>query len=138
MFIINKPLLENLKFEIYEYNQLVKEFTIKDINIIDKRDDSKYYSVPDFEWYHNIIVSIELSKGPLLSLEFQGDSDITIDDISCTISTFEDFEKFHDFVDSFYYKGKVLQISEIYEKKLISNKIKIWTIDDITRDYTTN
>jgi hypothetical protein len=138
MFIINKPLLENLKFELYEYGQLIKEFTIKDINIVDKRDESKYYSVPHFEWYHNIIVSTELNKGPLVSLEFQGDADINITDISCSVSTFEDFERFYDFVDSFYYKGQILQISEIYEKKLISNKIKIWTLDDIVKDSTTN
>jgi hypothetical protein len=138
MFIINKPLLENLKFELYEYGQLIKEFTIKDINIVDKRDESKYYSVPHFEWYHNMIVSTELNKGPLVSLEFQGDADININDISCSVSTFEDFERFYDFVDSFYYKGQFLQISEIYEKKLISNKIKIWTLDDIVKDSTTN
>ena len=117
---------------------MIKEFTIKDINIVDKRDESKYYSVPHFEWYHNIIVSTELNKGPLVSLEFQGDADINITDISCSVSTFEDFERFYDFVDSFYYKGQILQISEIYEKKLISNTIKIWTLDDIVKDSTTN
>ena len=138
MFIINKPILENLKFELYDYGQLIKEFTIKDINLIDKRDDSKYYSVPHFEWYHNIIVSIEYSKGPLFNLEFEGEDNINLSDLSGTISTFEDFEKFHDFIDSFYYRGQILQISEIYEKKVSNDSVKIWTLDNIIKDSTTN
>ena len=44
----------------------------------------------------------------------------------------------YDIVDSIFYKNIKLQITEFLDKKSYSTSLKIWTLDDIYRDLTTN
>jgi len=138
MLYITKPEFYDTKFELYEHNILIDSFTSKEFSMKDRRDERVYYTVPQDDWHHNILVSVEENKGPLYILEFNSDTRPNRQDFICEVLTFETHTDLYDIVDSIFYKNTKLQISEFLDKKNYSTSIKIWTLDDIYRDLTTN
>jgi hypothetical protein len=138
MFYINKPELYDLKFELFEHSHLIDNFTSNNVSLMDRRQERVYYTVPQEDWHHNILVSIEVSKGPLYIFEFESDVRPIPQDFICEVVPFETHSELHDLVESIYYKTLKLEITEFLDKKNYSSSLKIWTLDDIYRDLTTN
>lgn len=138
MFYINKPELYDMKFELFEHNHLIDNFTINNVSLKDRRQERVYYTVPQEEWHHNILVSIEVNKGPLYIFEFDSDVRPLPQDFICEVVPFETHNELYDIVDNIYLKNSKLEITEFLDKKNFSSSLKIWTLDDIYRDLTTN
>jgi hypothetical protein len=138
MFYITKPELYDMKLELYEHNILIDSFTSKEVSIKDRRNERIYYTVPQDDWHHNILVSVEENKGPLYILEFNSDIRPNRQDFIFEVVPFETHTDIYDIVDSIFYKNIKLQITEFLDKKSYSTSLKIWTLDDIYRDLTTN
>jgi hypothetical protein len=138
MFYITKPELQGLKFELYENNHIIKEFTSSDIKIKDRRQERIYYTIPQIDWHNNILVQIEINRGPLYIIEFDSDYQPDIENFLFEVVSFETHNELYDIVENVFYNGIKLQTSELLDKKSYTSSLKIWTMNDIYRDQTTN
>ncbi len=133
LFHITKPLDNGtMTFEVEDENgEIVLNFGIDDVSDI-------YEMIEDFDDYNsheaypeenkNVYISVDESKGGLFYCEFESDELPIPSDFACSPSSVDTPDDEWDIIDSIYFKGQKLEVTDYLDNWGKSSSVKIFEI----------
>jgi hypothetical protein len=126
---------ESLRFELLdESNNKILEFGLRGISDISEFDETldetnSFVAVPEEE-DEIIYLSVDESKGGVVSIVFESDSTPTPKDFSITYGSVETPDGDWDFIDKYFYLGTELEIYESLDNRGKNSSVQIFKFED--------